>query len=145
MINFLFSCVEKTIQNEFLIEVLQQEFIQENISKLEYLSSKYDYIEESVVELAKGIFLMSPEKVTNTDGRINLVRTDDAAIALAKLILPSYPKEILGNDFISIASQFKNLWIVTFQSKKFKQFDFDTPVVMVVISKHTAEVVMISY
>jgi hypothetical protein len=145
ILGLFLSCAERNIGGNISIEILQNEFINDNISELEYLSGQYNYIEEAIVELEKGLFSMEHEKIRVTNGCINLVRTDEAAIAIAKIVLPSYTQKAIGNKFTTIASKFKNLWIVgLLQSKTFVQADFDTTFAVIVISKHTAEILMIS-
>jgi hypothetical protein len=141
----LLSCTERNIGNDSSIELLQKEFINANLIKLEYLSGKYDYFEEAVIELEKGLFSMDREKIGITYGRLNLVQTDETTITIAKLILPSFARKNIGEDFFTFASKFKNLWIVRFQSKTFEKANFDPGSAVIVISKHTAEVLMISY
>jgi hypothetical protein len=113
--------------------------------ELEHLSSKYDYFEEAAIEMERGLFSMDREKISVTNGRINLVATGEAAAGIAKLILPSFARRNIGEDFFTLASKFKNLWIVCFQNKTFEKADFDGELAVVVISKHTAEVLMVWY
>jgi hypothetical protein len=139
------SCTSGNTGNVRLIEMLQQEFINTNMVELECLSGKYDLFEEASIGRKKGLFSMDGEKIAATKGRINLVQTDKTAIAIAELILPSFPQKIIGEEYFTFASKYRNLWIVSFQSKTFEKGVFEAGFVTVVISKHTAEILLISY
>ena len=79
-------------------------------------------------------------------GRIYLVQTAQNAIDIANIIIGNLHKRKIGPFANKCAYSFKNLWIVMFQvdktEKDIMRLDADIDL-FIVISKHTAEVLMI--
>ena len=123
--------------NEFL------EYFKTDLEVFSHRFSDFDSISE---ELKKGIFDMDHNSLEQIGGRIYLVRTAQNAIDIANIIIGNLHKRKIGPFANKCAYSFKNLWIVMFQvdktEKDIMRLDANTDL-FIVISKHTAEVLMI--
>ena len=129
--------VNSASYNEFL------EYFKTDLDAFSHRFSDFDSISE---ELKKGIFDMDHNSLEQIGGRIYLVRTAQNAIDIANIIVENIQKRKIGPFVNKCAYSFKNLWIVVFQVGKSEEdimrLDADTDL-FIVISKHTAEVLMI--
>ena len=123
--------------NEFL------EYFKTDLEAFSHRFSDFDSISE---ELKKGIFDMDYNILEHIEGCIYLVQTAQNAIDIANIIIGNLHKRKIGPFANKCAYSFKNLWIVMFQidktEKDIMRLDADTDL-FIVISKHTAEVLMI--
>ena len=128
--------VNSASYNEFL------EYFKTDLEAFSHRFSDFDSISE---ELKKGIFDMDHNSLEQIGGRIYLVRTAQNAIDIANIIVENIQKRKIGPFVNKCAYSFKNLWIVMFQVNKTEEnnmrLDADTDL-FIVISKHTAEVLM---
>ena len=128
--------VNSASYNEFL------EYFKTDLDAFSHRFSDFDSISE---ELKKGIFDMDHNSLEQIGGRIYLVRTAQNAIDIANIIVENIQKRKIGPFVNKCAYSFKNLWIVMFQVNKTEEnnmrLDADTDL-FIVISKHTAEVLM---
>ena len=129
--------VNSASYNEFL------EYFKTDLEAFSHRFSDFDSISE---ELKKGIFDMDYNMLEHIGGRIYLVRTAQNAIDTANIIVENIQKRKIGSFVNKCAYSFKNIWIVMFQVNKTEEnnmrLDADTDL-FIVISKHTAEVLMI--
>lgn len=128
--------VNSASYNEFL------EYFKTDLEAFSHRFSDFDSISE---ELKKGIFDMDHNSLEQIGGRIYFVRTAQNAIDIANIIVENIQKRKIGPFVNKCAYSFKNLWIVMFQVNKTEEnnmrLDADTDL-FIVISKHTAEVLM---
>ena len=128
--------VNSASYNEFL------EYFKTDLEAFSHRFSDFDSISE---KLKKGIFDMDHNSLEQIGGRIYFVRTAQNAIDIANIIVENIQKRKIGPFVNKCAYSFKNLWIVMFQVNKTEEnnmrLDADTDL-FIVISKHTAEVLM---
>ena len=143
----LFSCSPQVFLERDARLALEQ-FVEMVSDELEEFSQKYGYVEEYFAELEKGIFEADIEIIRKARRRINLVKSDRQAIGIANHIVPSLPdllRRRLGNKSSAYAVEFGNLWIVLLQGEKpirKEALSSDTDI-FIVLSRHTAEILMI--
>ena len=121
------------------------EFLEYFKTDLETFSRRFSDFDSISEELKKGIFDMDYNILEHIGGRIYLVQTAQNAIDIANIIVGNLQKRKIGSFVNKCAYSFKNLWIVMFQVNKTEEnnmhLDADTDL-FIVISKHTAEVLM---
>ena len=122
---------------------IQNQIVQDHIADLRSFSERFKQFSEAENELKKGLFNFNQDVVRASEGRINLVSTGTDAIAIARTILPSFASRRLDVDPAHEAAfEFEDLWIVVFQTESFEHYD-PTRSVVIVLSRHTAEVLRI--
>jgi len=122
------------------------EFLERFKTDLETFSHRFADFDNAAKEFKKGIFGMNSNSLEQTGGRIYLIRTAQNAIDMANIIVGNVQRRKIGHFIDKRAYSFKNLWIVVFQVSRpeedIMRLDADTNL-FIVISKHTAEVLMI--
>ena len=113
---------------------------------LESFSHRFADFDRASEELKKDIFSMNSNILERTGGRIYLLRTAQNAIDMANIIVENIQRRKIVPFIDKQAYSFKNLWIVVFQVGKSEEdimrLDANTDL-FIVLSKHTAEVLMI--
>ena len=122
------------------------EFLEYFKIDLESFSHRFADFDRASEELNKDIFSMNSNILERTGGRIYLLRTAQNAIDMANIIVENIQRRKIVPFIDKQAYSFKNLWIVVFQVGKSEEdimrLDANTDL-FIVLSKHTAEVLMI--
>ena len=122
------------------------EFLEYFKIDLESFSHRFADFDRASEELKKDIFSMNSNILERTGGRIYLLRTAHNAIDMANIIVENIQRRKIVPFIDKQAYSFKNLWIVVFQVGKSEEdimrLDANTDL-FIVLSKHTAEVLMI--